>query len=299
MQEDQAGKQATNHNRPTCGRGFKLMVSRGGREKGSRAELKARLERDEREQGEIFKRKEKRKLDLSCLKEWDMVMNGGVGWVRRSKRVVEQRSKKAKQEAAEMRNQGKGHLLIPENDHIMQVSSDSAISNSSEKYIDIVSTTNPTLTNQRGRHGHEADEEELVIQPAPLAIDDSTVDRNDVQGTQRTQREQRYAGVSKTCSEQRLEEEQSMGNSYSGGLDTPPGRSLTGAFLSAMVFAMNPKLELKSMCFLLQKAYNFASLAKKVTAKNEKEASEADLQTAKMQVEATEAAEETKKRLEM
>ncbi|KAL5705481.1 hypothetical protein ACHQM5_023779 [Ranunculus cassubicifolius] len=39
--------------------------------------------------------------------------------------------------------------------------------------------------------------------------------------------------------------------------------------------------------------------AKKITARNEKEASEADLQTAKMQVDATNEAEETKKRLEM
>ncbi|XP_042490899.1 uncharacterized protein LOC122070768 [Macadamia integrifolia] len=38
---------------------------------------------------------------------------------------------------------------------------------------------------------------------------------------------------------------------------------------------------------------------KKMSAKDEKEASEADLQTAKMQVEAADAAEETKKRLDM
>lgn len=38
--------------------------------------------------------------------------------------------------------------------------------------------------------------------------------------------------------------------------------------------------------------------AKKMTARNEREASEADLKAAKMQVEATDAAEETKKRLE-
>lgn len=38
--------------------------------------------------------------------------------------------------------------------------------------------------------------------------------------------------------------------------------------------------------------------AKKMTARNEREASEADLKAAKMQVEAAEAAEETKKRLE-
>ncbi|KAF8404743.1 hypothetical protein HHK36_009632 [Tetracentron sinense] len=39
--------------------------------------------------------------------------------------------------------------------------------------------------------------------------------------------------------------------------------------------------------------------AKKMTARNEEEASEADLQTAKMQVEATDAAEDTKKRLHL
>lgn len=37
---------------------------------------------------------------------------------------------------------------------------------------------------------------------------------------------------------------------------------------------------------------------KKVTARNEKEATEADLKAAKMQVEAADAAEETKKRLD-
>ncbi|KAG6644490.1 uncharacterized protein LOC122318045 [Carya illinoinensis] len=43
---------------------------------------------------------------------------------------------------------------------------------------------------------------------------------------------------------------------------------------------------------------SFTGLAKKMTARNEREASEADLKAAKMQVEATDAAEETKKRLE-
>ncbi|GMP80578.1 hypothetical protein CsSME_00035618 [Camellia sinensis var. sinensis] len=38
-------------------------------------------------------------------------------------------------------------------------------------------------------------------------------------------------------------------------------------------------------------------LTKKMTARNDKEATEADLQTAKMQVEATDAAEDIKKRL--
>ena len=38
--------------------------------------------------------------------------------------------------------------------------------------------------------------------------------------------------------------------------------------------------------------------AKKLTAKNEREATEADLKASKMQVEAADAAEETKKRLE-
>ncbi|XP_031279227.1 uncharacterized protein LOC116137688 isoform X2 [Pistacia vera] len=41
----------------------------------------------------------------------------------------------------------------------------------------------------------------------------------------------------------------------------------------------------------------FVGLAKKVTARSEKEATEADLQTAKMQVEAADEAEDTKKRL--
>ncbi|KAL5988425.1 hypothetical protein ACLOJK_036189 [Asimina triloba] len=41
-----------------------------------------------------------------------------------------------------------------------------------------------------------------------------------------------------------------------------------------------------------------AGLAKKVTAKNEKEASEADLRAAKLQVEASDEAERTKKQLE-
>ncbi|XP_058221979.1 uncharacterized protein LOC131331985 [Rhododendron vialii] len=47
---------------------------------------------------------------------------------------------------------------------------------------------------------------------------------------------------------------------------------------------------------------NFKALvvgqAKKMSARNEKESSEADLRTAKMQVEAADAAEDTKKRLE-
>ncbi|KAF5195749.1 hypothetical protein FRX31_014664 [Thalictrum thalictroides] len=43
----------------------------------------------------------------------------------------------------------------------------------------------------------------------------------------------------------------------------------------------------------------FVGQGKKITARNEKEASEADLQTAKMQVEATNEAEQTKKKLEM
>ncbi|KAK7858544.1 uncharacterized protein LOC111988009 [Quercus suber] len=42
----------------------------------------------------------------------------------------------------------------------------------------------------------------------------------------------------------------------------------------------------------------FFGLAKKMTAKKEREATEADLKAAKMQVEATDAAEETKKRLD-
>ncbi|KAJ4701492.1 hypothetical protein OWV82_024728 [Melia azedarach] len=42
----------------------------------------------------------------------------------------------------------------------------------------------------------------------------------------------------------------------------------------------------------------FIGLAKKATARNEKEATEADLQTAKMQVEAADSAEETKKRID-
>ncbi|TXG52638.1 hypothetical protein EZV62_021807 [Acer yangbiense] len=42
----------------------------------------------------------------------------------------------------------------------------------------------------------------------------------------------------------------------------------------------------------------FTGLGKKVTAKNEQEATEGDLQTAKMQVEAVDEAEETKKRLD-
>ncbi|XP_059462046.1 uncharacterized protein LOC132191042 [Corylus avellana] len=42
----------------------------------------------------------------------------------------------------------------------------------------------------------------------------------------------------------------------------------------------------------------FISLTKKLTARNEKEATEADLMAAKMQVEAADAAEETKKRLD-
>ncbi|KAF9597597.1 hypothetical protein IFM89_019965 [Coptis chinensis] len=251
--EDQAGQQQINHNRPTRGRGFKIMVSRGGRDKGARAELKARLERDEREQGELVKRKEKRKLDLSCDKEGKMVMNGGSGWVRRSKRVVEQRSKKTKKVAAEMRNQEKGHLLIPTNAIIMQVSSDSAVSTSSEEYIDIGSSTDltPSVSEatmdttanesgiseelngeyqatmeyyvsdeeeelekegesqyQRGRLGQEPEVKDLLVQPAPLAIDDSTVGRIEVQGLQRIQREQGQDGVSKIASKQRLEEEQ-------------------------------------------------------------------------------------------
>ncbi|KAM5575244.1 hypothetical protein ABKV19_014270 [Rosa sericea] len=41
----------------------------------------------------------------------------------------------------------------------------------------------------------------------------------------------------------------------------------------------------------------FVGQAKKLTARNEKEAAEADLVTAKMQVEATDAAEDTKNRL--
>ncbi|KAF8404745.1 hypothetical protein HHK36_009634 [Tetracentron sinense] len=47
------------------------------------------------------------------------------------------------------------------------------------------------------------------------------------------------------------------------------------------------------------KAFLVGRRAKKMTARNEEEASEADLQTAKMQVEATDAAEDTKKRLHL
>ncbi|XP_041021969.1 uncharacterized protein LOC121263201 [Juglans microcarpa x Juglans regia] len=50
-------------------------------------------------------------------------------------------------------------------------------------------------------------------------------------------------------------------------------------------------------CFSYVKA-SFTGLAKKMTARNEREASEADLRAAKMQVEAADAAEETKKGLE-
>ncbi|KAE8057099.1 hypothetical protein FH972_013816 [Carpinus fangiana] len=42
----------------------------------------------------------------------------------------------------------------------------------------------------------------------------------------------------------------------------------------------------------------FIALTKKLTARSEKEATEADLMAAKMQVEAADAAEETKKRLD-
>ncbi|KAJ4701491.1 hypothetical protein OWV82_024728 [Melia azedarach] len=50
--------------------------------------------------------------------------------------------------------------------------------------------------------------------------------------------------------------------------------------------------------FQYVKALFIGLQAKKATARNEKEATEADLQTAKMQVEAADSAEETKKRID-
>ncbi|KAF9620164.1 hypothetical protein IFM89_010899 [Coptis chinensis] len=79
-----------------------------------------------------------------------MVMNGGEGWLRRSKRIGAQRSKKAKQMAEELRSKGKGHLLIPRNAYIVQLSSDLAASNTSEEHIVIDSTTDPSLTESEG-----------------------------------------------------------------------------------------------------------------------------------------------------
>ncbi|KAF9620015.1 hypothetical protein IFM89_010631 [Coptis chinensis] len=127
------------------------MASRGRGKRVSKTETKSRLGSIVREQkAQTQEKNPKRKHILSEEEEDEMVMNGGDGWIRRSKRIGEQRSKKVKQRATELRSQGKGHLLIPRNANIVQLSSDSSTPNTSEELIDIDSTTDPSPTESEG-----------------------------------------------------------------------------------------------------------------------------------------------------
>ncbi|KAF9592596.1 hypothetical protein IFM89_016047 [Coptis chinensis] len=177
QREFQEKPKLQSYNRSTRGRGYKIMASRGRREKVSKSENKSRLGSIVREpKAQNQGKNPKRKHSLSEEEEDDMVMNGGDGWIRRSKRIGEQRSKKAKQRATDLRSQGKGHLLIPRNANIVQLSSDSATPTTSEELIDIDSTTDPSPTESEGTHdsvtSYESgvSEEIMVEHQAPMEV---------------------------------------------------------------------------------------------------------------------------------
>ncbi|KAF9590409.1 hypothetical protein IFM89_034202 [Coptis chinensis] len=75
-----------------------------------------------------------------------MANNRGNGWVRRSVRVIENRSKKTKRVADEMRGKGQRHLMIPTTVNIVPISSDSVESHVSMEQMGDDSSTEPSPT---------------------------------------------------------------------------------------------------------------------------------------------------------